>query len=309
MHKALCVAISAALIALVLCSCSGGETQPSQSTAAAGETTSVSQPATVPETGSTAPATTADATTAEESTSAVTSSAPAPTTGLPEDTTPATTAEIVACFNEAANKVKREKSGYHLDAVSSTDRDQISIDADIPFKSFITFFIANGINKDSSAEVGKGESHADFPVKGQTLSSKLDAGALIGATCVKKGAQYQIEMRFREEKLGALPEKPFGCRHGKAFSLILASDFREAFGGIDMKMLGMHIVVENKKFAPTYHDSTIRCTIDAASLEMRQAEYILNTLCELETDINANNKLYPMNITFEYMTKETYIFS
>ena len=308
MLKAFCAAFSAVLIALILGSCSGGETEPSQSTAA-GETTAVSQPATAPETGSTTPFTTTASTTAEESTAAVSTSAPATTSASPEDTAPATVAEIVACFNEAANKIKQEKPGYRFSIASATDRDKMTIDADIPFKSFITFFIANGINKETKSTVSRGESHNDFPVKGQAIASKLEADAIISASCMQTGDFYIIDLRFKDEKLTGLPEKPFGCRHGKAFSLILASDFTNAFGGINIRMPGFNIKVENKKFVPTYTGSIITCSINASSRRMTQAQYFLNTLCVVETQIDVNKKIYPMTVTFEYSVTESYVFT
>jgi len=308
MRKVFCAAFSAALIALILCSCNGGGNTAEQTTVVTtGETPGTSQAASVPET--TTWETTIVPSTADESTAVQTTSAPEPTTGSPADTTPSTVAEIVACFNEAANKIKQERPGYRFSVKSATDREQINIDTEIPFKYFITRFIASGINKETKSTVNRGDSHNDFPVKGQAISSKLQADAVQSASCMQTGGFYVIELHFKDEKLNSLPEKPFGCRHGNAFSLILASDFTDSFGGIDIDMPGFNIKVENKKFSPTYTGSIITCSISVSGMRMTQAKYFLNTLCYIETQIDVNKKIYPMNITFEYSVTESYVFT
>jgi len=310
MRRTLLAALVTALIFILFAACSAGDsrgqTEPTQTT---GETSGTTVAESTGPAESTTPAQTSGTQPADDRTTAVTTTAPQVQTTVQADRAPATTAEIVACFNEAANKIKQEKPGYRFSVESATDRDQITIDTEIPFKNFITRFIASGINQETKSTVARGENHNDFPVKGQAVASKLEADAIKSASCMQSGDFYIIELHFKDEKLDALPEKPFGCRHGNAFSLILASDFREAFGGINIDMPGFHINVENRKFAPTYTSSSITCTINASDIRMTQAKYVLNTLCVVETQIDVNNKNYPMTITFDYSVTESYVFT
>ncbi|HOU10405.1 MAG TPA: hypothetical protein PLD68_06870 [Clostridiales bacterium] len=306
------LAVCAAIVMTVFCSCTrdGGSSEQTLSSTHERSTAAETSGVTV-ETGTQPSQSTpaATATTVQESSNAATTSAPATTAVSPENTTPATVEEIVACFNEAANKIKQEKPGYRFSVESATDRDSMAIDAEIPFKGFITRFIASGINKETKSTVSRGNSHNDFPVKGQSVASKLKADAIKSASCMLTGDYYVIELHFKDEKLNTLPEKPFGCRHGNAFSVILASDFANAFGGIHINMPGFKVQVENKKFAPTYTGSIITCSIRVSGMRMTQAKYFLNSLCVVETEIDVNRKIYPMVITFNYSVTESYVFT
>jgi hypothetical protein len=217
--------------------------------------------------------------------------------------------EIVSMFNRAANQVKVEKPGYKFTMKPKIDENKIIISENIPFRSFITKFIASAINKSSqdTIEVKKDTDHNDFPVKGFAWASKLEPEALAGATSTDKGNYYELELRFKEEKLPALPENPETTEHGKAFSLLTSQDFKKSFGGFNVKLPGLSVDVSNEKFAPTYTGSYIRCKIDKAALSMLSATYYLNTVSEVDMAVKVNKQIYKIGLKMEYSVTEEYI--
>lgn len=221
-----------------------------------------------------------------------------------------TKAEIVALFNAAANKVKREKPGYVFTTKSNANEKNIVLPDNIPFRSAISKFIASKINETSKepVTVDKGANHNGFPVKEQTWASKLDPSALKNATCVDKGDFYEIELKFKNEKLTALPNIPEQTAHGKAFSVLLDKEFRASFGGFEANLLVIKVSVENTKFEPEYKDSTIKCKVDKAG-NMQTATYYLNTASYVEMDANAGNKNFVLDIQMEYSVTDEYVFN
>lgn len=218
-----------------------------------------------------------------------------------------TTAEIVSFFNAAANKVKQEKPGYTFTSKANADKKNIAVSDNVPFHSMIASFAASSINsaKKDAVTISKGASHDDFPVKGQNWASKLDATALTSASLKENGNYYEIELKFKDEKLPALPEKNNTSAHGKAFSLLMNEDFHSEFGGFNTKFMGINIRVDNQKFEPTYKGSTIKCKIDKAG-NMVSAVYYLNTSSDVDMLVKVNKKDYLIGIKLEYSMTETY---
>lgn len=242
----------------------------------------------------------------EESTSAVSA-----TTAQPENAAASfTKAEIVEMFNAAANKVKREKPGYVFTTKSNANEKNIVLPDSIPFRDAISKFIASKINETSKdpVTIGKGANHNDFPVKEQTWASKLEPSALKSATCLDKSDYYEIELKFKNERLTALPNIPEQTTHGKAFSVLLDKEFRASFGGFEANLLVVKVSVENKKFEPEYKDSTIKCKVDKAG-NMQTATYYLNTASYVEMDVHAGNKNFVLDIQMEYSVTDEYVFN
>jgi hypothetical protein len=228
---------------------------------------------------------------------------------LPNET-PATPAEIVDYFNLAANRVKSDKPGYTFTMTPKTEESKITISENVPFRDFIAKFIVSAINKSSKEPVTieKGSTHDEFPAKGHSWASKLVPAALSGATCTDKGGYYEIELKFREEKLSALPDEPETTMHGKAFSLLTNQDFRQAFGGFDVKLPGLKINVGNEKFVPAYKGCYIQCKIEKSTGSMMSAVYYLNTYSAVDTMVLVNKKTTMIGIKMEYSVTEEYKF-
>lgn len=221
-----------------------------------------------------------------------------------------TKAEIVGMFNTAANRVKREQPGYVFSTKSNADEKNIVLPENIPFRLAISKFVASAINKTSKdpVTIAKGANHNDFPVKGQSWASKLDPSALKSATCVDKGDYYEIELRFKDEKLTSLPDTSEQTAHGKAFSVLLDKEFRAAFGGFEANLLVVKVKVDIQKFEPTYKDSTIKCTVDKTG-RLKEATYYLNTASQVETGVNVNGENHVLDIQLAYSVTDEYMFN
>lgn len=300
MKKLTSAMITLTLGSLFLCSCTPGIT-------GAPSTTNVSSPTTPP--GIVVDGTTQTVETQAPSESS--SSADLTTTGQNVISKASfTKAEIVEIFNAATNKVKRDKPGYVFTTKSNADEKNIILPENIPFRAAISKFIASAINKTSKdpVTVAKEANHNDFPVKGQSWGSKLEPSALKSATCVDKGSYYEVELKFKEEKLTSLPDVPEQTAHGKAFSVLLDKEFREAFGGFDANLLVVKVSVNIQKFEPEYKDSTIKCTVDKAG-RMKTATYYLNTISRVETGVNVNDQNHMLDIQLAYSVTEEYVFN
>ncbi|HZK39383.1 MAG TPA: hypothetical protein VFD23_04440, partial [Clostridia bacterium] len=219
-----------------------------------------------------------------------------------------TKAEIVELFNAAANQVKRDKPGYVFTTKSNADEKNIILPENIPFRAAISKFIASAINKTSKdpVTIAKKANHNDFPVKGQSWGSKLEPSALKSATYVDKGDYYEIELKFKDEKLTSLPDISEQTAHGKAFSVLLDKEFQEAFGGFDANLLVVKVSVNIQKFEPEYKDSTIKCTVDKAG-RMKTAVYYLNIISRVETGVNVNKQNHVLDIQLAYSVTDEYI--
>lgn len=300
MKKALCIFAATVCVLSVLSSCSTSVQEPK---------TTVSDIAETSNSGTSVPQT---ETTNDES-GAVTTEEPTPpsaTSSAPSDSAEMTTPEIVQLFTLAANRVKTDKLGYTFTSKAHTEKGSITITDNVPFHGFISDYIASVINKSETqeAKVAKGADHTDFPVKGQSWSSRLDPSALKKATLRDAGDAYEIELFFRDEQLRALPDNPTLTAHGKAFNVLTNREFRDGFGGFDIRFLGVNVRVDVERFEPLYSGSRIRCKISKDDGRLLFAEYYLNTDADIETVVRVNAREYVIGIRMEYSASETYSF-
>jgi uncharacterized membrane-anchored protein YhcB (DUF1043 family) len=151
---------------------------------------------TVSESNTTVPSTT-EPTTVPSTTEAPTTTTK-PTTTAPtttQDTTPDTKEEIVAIFNKGANNVKknatkvvRNYENLHYDEHLS-DYPRI---LNIAYGNLIDSWL---VNHDTPIEYTEDDLiKANFPVKGETWSSKLTASDVADARIIEKDGQYQISL-------------------------------------------------------------------------------------------------------------------
>lgn len=175
--------------------------------------------------------------------------------------------EIVAYYNTAANKVKRDKPGYKLTTTNSVgiiDSNKAAIE--ILSKTVIKIADIGP----ATITVPKG-SNGDFPVKGQNYGSRLELGALKSAVCIDKGSTYEITLNFKDEKLKSLPADPAQTNHGKAMNVMTAGEFSQQTNKFKE-------IVKVQEFAPTYSGSYIKCSIEKSTGNLKTATYYLNTI-------------------------------
>ena len=183
---------------------------------------------------------------------------------------PGTIAEIVAYYNDAANKVKTGKPGY-----SCTE--QTNINSINGGAQWLVNIVNRAITDETpqAATVAKGANHNDFAVPGKDWASKLNASAVQSATCTEKGNVYEIRINMKRESQVDLPRNVEDHQHGRAFKVYNAGMIYDVMAGYE----GLGRIT---KFAPTYRDCYILCTIDKETGNMKSAQYYLTFDAEIE---------------------------
>jgi len=182
---------------------------------------------------------------------------------------PVTVAEIVAFYNEAANRVKTEKPGYSF-------TEQPNINYINGGAQWLVNIINSAVQREApqAETVAKGANHNNFAVPGKDWASKLDPIAVQSAACTEKGDAYEIRINMKREAQPGLPKNVEEHQHGRAFKAY-------SHGMILGYLEGYEYLGRIEKFAPAYHSSYILCNIDKAG-HMKSAQYYLTFDAEIE---------------------------
>ncbi|MDR1927938.1 MAG: hypothetical protein LBQ33_04795 [Oscillospiraceae bacterium] len=188
---------------------------------------------------------------------------------------PTTTAEIVAYFNAAANKVKTAKPGYSHKARTIIDDKKVSSP-----NGFINTVappiinMAKGFWSDWSEPnvVAKGSNHNDFPVSGQSWSSKLDPSWVKSATCTTQGSSYKIRIVLKDERVATLPTDQTKTKHGQVIKAFTKGEIAD--GASEMG-------VDISTFDCTYSGNYIEYTVDIATGNVKSATYYTSATVHL----------------------------
>lgn len=213
----------------------------------------------------------------------------------PVNKMPTTWEEIAAYYNAAANKVKKDKPAYsittknHIGEITSTN-------------SLIEKLI--GVVKPMFAkdevpvtvEYGKGDPAGRIPVSGQSYGGKIQASSLSDASCVDKGSYYELTMKFKPEKLSALPTNAevSKVRHGQAFNLLTKEI-------VDNEVKRFSAVVKLGTFAPEYKGCHVIARVDKATERLTYAEL----KCVNTSQVVAKAG-FTLNVSVEFGNTETY---
>lgn len=211
---------------------------------------------------------------------------------------PKTVAEIVAYYNAAANKAKKEKPAYTLVTTN--------IIGDITSSSSLLEGIAKRVvpmfSEDlipTTVNVKKGDG-SSLPVKDQNYGAKVEASSLTaknGAICIDKGSYYEITLNFKPEKLNSLPVDVTKIRHGQAFNMLtqkLVDDETDRFKAI----------VKIVKFAPEYHDCYVKCKIEKATGNILSGTYE----CVNNSDVEAKIGFTTFDVNIFFGNREEFTF-
>ena len=195
----------------------------------------------------------------------------APTTAAPKK--PESTAEIVAYFNAAANRVKTERPGYTWTETAVIG--EITGTAQWLVNQAVGLFSQKPKEMPAAA---KGASHMEFPAKGQNPASRLEASAVERASCTEKNGIYEIAIYLKDEKCAALPSNPLDTNHGKVLNVL-------TYGQVFESIEPLKSFAQITAFAPTYTGSYVKCTVNAGSGQMRTAEYYFATVADIQAKV------------------------
>ncbi len=264
MKKVIALLLAAGLC-LSLAAC-GGNGEEEETTTAAPEIVeddTAEVDASVAEESTVAEETTAEETTVEETTI--------------EETTvsavPQTKEEIVAYFNDAVNSVKTDaKSVKH-------HYSKITMNGAGTYPGIVSGIlrILGGADKfigDQLAKNSKGEATytgadiaAKFPVENESWASKLTAADVSTATCTEKDGVYTITIKTVDD--GKSTTVQHGQGHApKAFNVVLPGVVNDNIPGVATKIVGLASM--------NYPSSTATITVDAATGQVKTADYKLN---------------------------------
>lgn len=234
-------------------------------TTAPGETTTMAD-TTAPEvTTAEGETTTIEATTAEGDTTAVGETTTAGTLKAPS-----TAAEIVAYYNTAANKVKPQAKSI----VQNYEKNRPIGDVEVGNNKVLTSIGTRLVNanmgdiKDKKGVVStsQADKNTNFPVEGQTWTSKLTPAMVDSAKCVEGNGQYIITIILKDEPA---PNPSAGKGYaGNAFSVISKEKIVDGAGSA---MTLARIQEESIKII--YTDCKIVAKIDPATGNMVYANY------------------------------------
>ena len=236
---------------------------PAETTAAPTEATTAAPTTAAPEiteAPTVAPATTAAPDSTEAPADASTE-APAPSSGAPQ-----TTAEIVAYYNEAANKIKTEASKVTRN-YEDLQHNEEYLQAPGPLQSIGAGLISSFLKKDETPVDYAGQEIIDnFPVKGQTYVSNAKESDVAEASCIDEGTTYKIKLKFIEAT------DPTDTGAATAFNIIKAEEVYSAASVV-------------KNFTCKYYDATIECTVDKASGHITQINYCLPIIMNVTAQV------------------------
>ncbi|MCR4616439.1 MAG: hypothetical protein K5756_09880 [Clostridiales bacterium] len=247
---------------------------------------------------STQEAPTQEATTQADVPDETSESVPAPTVTQEDETTvtaiPSTIPEIVEYFNAASNAIKVDKPGY-----TATNSHKIGkITSESKFIEKVAGWIVPMFDEDPKVTtVAKGANHNNYPVAGQSWSSKLEPSAVSSATCIEKGDNYIIEIKLKSESLADLPKDPSKTNHGKVVSVLTAD---EVYTETDK----FKSIASIESFAPTYSNSFIKCTVNKNTGKVVNSEYHFNTNAKVKAKVKLAGEL-SCNVPFEIVDKYT----
>jgi len=250
------------------------ETTTEAATEAATELTTAATTETPAETSTAAPA--SSSTTAATTVRPTTTRPPVTTTAKPTaPAKPGTTAEIVAYFNAAANKVKADKPGYTYKARTVIDEKRVSspnrlLDkAAPPILSMVKGFWANWTPDEV---IAKGGDHSEFPVAGQSQAGKLEPSWVKSAVCTEKGGVYDIKIVLKDERVPALPAERTSTKHGQLVAVFTKAEIADGASRLGVKIT---------QFDALYSGCYVQCTVDKAAGSMKSATYYLDMTAEL----------------------------
>lgn len=178
---------------------------------------------------------------------------------------PSTAAETVELFNSTANRVKTEKPTVYQ------TKDYFQISNVLFGKTDITSILSR-LNRDDS---GKREIlPAEFPVGGETWSSKLQPNAVQSASCTDAGDTLNLTITLKQESGVPLRGQ---SNHGSCFSIPGDFDF------LNFDISGIKI----GELTLTYSGCSINCSIEKSTGRLLQADYHIHAEGSLQLTLAA----------------------
>lgn len=254
------------------------ETVESTTTAPVTETTATPTTAAPVTEATTVPAVDAVQTT-QSADATVKTAAPAPSTGAP-----ATKGEILALFNESANKIKTNASKATR---NYQDIRVENIELPSALQSLGDSLVEKFVTPDFTPVEWTGADIAEhYPVGGKPFVSQLTEADLANATCTDNGTEYEVVITLNPE---TNPVYGSGLKTNAVFWVMNPEDIAANVPGL-------------QSFNLEYHDCKVTAKIDKATGNMTYAFY------EFRFDIDVSIKvLATLNAGVDVAVDEEYV--
>ena len=292
----------AAMLAFMLSACGGSEpadTPPEKSTQAPA-TEEVDAPTTAEDLTEEDPT---EETSPEED---ATEAEPADETTAPADETttattvatartPATVAEIVAFYNDAANRVKTQRLGYTLVARTHIDRDAIVVHNWVlnAFAGPALSIAERWMDWSEPEVVAPGASHNGFFVAGQSWSSRLQPDWVQSAAITPRGNEYHIRIVLRDERVPQLPVDQTATRHGQVMKVFTQAEIADEANNIPG--------IEIRQWDALYSGSYVEAIVCTATGNMKRARFFINSQVEAEIGVVGSTARASLPLAQEYV--------
>ena len=212
-----------------------------------------------------------------------------------ETRTPETLAEIVAFYNDAANRVKTQRLGF-----SQTDRTHIDSDAIVihnralnAVAGSVLTFAERWMDWSEPVVVPRGACHNDFFVAGQSWSSRLQPAWVQSATLTPRGGDYHIRIVLRDERVPYLPVNQTTTRHGQVMKVFTQAEISDEAGlipGIDVQ-----------EWNALYTGSYVEAIVCAATGNMKHARFFINSQVDMQIRVTVGTFGASMPLSQEYV--------
>ncbi len=215
---------------------------------------------------------------------AQTTAAPADTTAAPSTGAPATKGEILALFNESANKIK---TGASKATRNYQDIRVENIELPSALQALGDTLVEKFVTPDFTPVEWTGADIAEhYPVGGMDFVSKLTEADVADATCTDKGTEYEVVLTINPED-NPVPDS--GVKTNAIFWVMNPEDISANVPGLQSCNLA-------------YHDCKVTAKIDKATGNMTYAFY------EFRFDIDVAIKvLATLNAGVDVAVDEEYV--
>lgn len=272
--------ISALILAVIIAALAAGctpDAEPADTTTAADtvQTTEAEVTQTEPVSSTQAAATETEATSAEET------SAPEENSEAPTEAAPKTTAEIVALFNESANKIKTNATKVVKNYEKRTvNNDKVVIPAGL--ESTAESMIAKFMGDDTEPIIyaTKAEIQSEYLVPDQSYVSKLNPAYVTSATCTDTGSEYKIVLKLKNQT-----SPTAGVGIGAVCDVIEAGE-----------VAGKAPFIED--FSTEYYSCVVKATIDKATGRMVSSNYTTPLVLKIRVNMFGTHDA-SLGFTFE----------
>lgn len=203
------------------------------------------------------------------------------TTGAETTSTPSTPAEIVALFNESANKIKTDATkvvkNYEKRKLNE-EHFVVPESLETTGRNMISSFMKD--DNDPITYSTKEDIRNEYIVPGQSYVSRLDPTYVTSATCTDKGSTYEIVIRLKDQR-----NPTAGVGIGAVCDVIETGEVSDKAPFVN-------------EFSTSYYSCEIRATIDKATGKMTHANYKTPLVLELNVSLFGTHDI-EVGFTFE----------